>query len=263
MDELDRLRERTGTEVHGLLVGRSESRSLGRICTEVHDFLGGWDDAALMETLAVGGGRGSNRSLSSSSLASWKEKCGRCHYDHYSTVGGVWRPQNYGGVQPRIGWGGGIGRNRTPFVLSLQAKYSTFGDEESGNKRGGGGSGKKRKKKRTDSKWDNYDDDDNDNDGYTSSSSTDRNEVTEIDDNAGTSDDETTMTTTDDTPYDTRVTETTSSLLLAAADALTSEAWDPHSLSLEREQAEGSCWRYRGELRAAVERVAEGLVERD
>eukprot|EP00804_Cyclotella_cryptica_P024298 CCRYP_012573-RB/>CCRYP_012573-RB protein AED:0.05 eAED:0.05 QI:140/1/1/1/0.85/0.75/8/284/1255 len=39
MVKLERLREQTGVEIHGLLVGRKESAALSSLCTSVHDFL--------------------------------------------------------------------------------------------------------------------------------------------------------------------------------------------------------------------------------
>jgi len=41
--KLDALKQQTGTEVHGLLVGKRESESMNLLCTEVHDFLSDYD----------------------------------------------------------------------------------------------------------------------------------------------------------------------------------------------------------------------------
>lgn len=43
MEELDRLKDDTGMEVYGLLVGRKESKPLERLCTKVYDFLERYD----------------------------------------------------------------------------------------------------------------------------------------------------------------------------------------------------------------------------
>ena len=43
MEELNRLKEDTGMEIHGLLVGKTESDPLDFLCTKVHTFLGKYD----------------------------------------------------------------------------------------------------------------------------------------------------------------------------------------------------------------------------
>lgn len=43
MEELHHLKEETGMEIHGLLVGKSESEPLESLCTNVHNFLGRYD----------------------------------------------------------------------------------------------------------------------------------------------------------------------------------------------------------------------------
>ena len=43
MEALDRLKIRTGMEIHGLLVGKRESKPLSRLCTRTNDFLLGYD----------------------------------------------------------------------------------------------------------------------------------------------------------------------------------------------------------------------------
>ena len=41
--KLEALKQQTGMEIHGLLVGRKESESLNLLCTEVHNFLGNYE----------------------------------------------------------------------------------------------------------------------------------------------------------------------------------------------------------------------------
>jgi MoxR-like ATPase len=43
MEDLDRLKRRTGMEIHGLLVGKRDSETLSKLCTHVHDFLLGYE----------------------------------------------------------------------------------------------------------------------------------------------------------------------------------------------------------------------------
>jgi hypothetical protein len=43
LKDLDLLKRRTGMEIHGLLVGKSESKPLSKLCTHTHDFLIGYD----------------------------------------------------------------------------------------------------------------------------------------------------------------------------------------------------------------------------
>jgi hypothetical protein len=43
LEDLDHLKRRTGMEIHGLLVGKGESKPLSKLCTQTHDFLIGYD----------------------------------------------------------------------------------------------------------------------------------------------------------------------------------------------------------------------------
>lgn len=43
MQDLDRLKRRTGMQIHGLLVGKSESKPVSKLCTQTYDFLIGYD----------------------------------------------------------------------------------------------------------------------------------------------------------------------------------------------------------------------------
>jgi len=58
MEELDRLKEETGMEIHGLLVGKTESEPLERLCTKVYDFLERYD--ALSALIGRNSGRASS-----------------------------------------------------------------------------------------------------------------------------------------------------------------------------------------------------------
>lgn len=59
MKDLEMLRVNKGTQIHGLLIGKSESVPLTRICTETHDFLSQHDDY-----LAAAGSRPSRNPIS-------------------------------------------------------------------------------------------------------------------------------------------------------------------------------------------------------
>ena len=43
LKDLDLLKRRTGLEIHGLLVGKAESKPLSKLCTQIYDFLGHFD----------------------------------------------------------------------------------------------------------------------------------------------------------------------------------------------------------------------------
>ena len=58
--QLESLKQQTGMEIHGLLVGKRESESLNLLCNEVHDFLGNYD--GLSSFNAYAGSRTSSRS---------------------------------------------------------------------------------------------------------------------------------------------------------------------------------------------------------
>ena len=47
MKDLSLLKQRTGMQIHGLLVGKKESRPLEKLCTKTHDFLVGYEEALL------------------------------------------------------------------------------------------------------------------------------------------------------------------------------------------------------------------------
>jgi MoxR-like ATPase len=62
--------------------------------------------------------------------------------------------------------------------------------------------------------------------------------------------------------YNSLVDETVDAVRNAVIAAIQKEAWNATVLDDEK-RSEGSCWPYRGELQAAVERVGENLIERD
>ena len=55
MQDLARLKRRTGMQIHGLLVGKSESKPLSKLCTKVHDFLIGYDTLGVQAAARLGG----------------------------------------------------------------------------------------------------------------------------------------------------------------------------------------------------------------
>lgn len=67
MESLNRIRQNKGVQVHGLLVGRSESKPLERLCTQTHDFLTKYD---FVPTTKSSSSSSSSSSTSSTTLSS-------------------------------------------------------------------------------------------------------------------------------------------------------------------------------------------------
>jgi len=72
MEQLDTYRLKLGTQIHGLLIGKKESKPLSRICTATHDFLSQYDSPGFTST--VPGGSVSTRMGSARSLLAQRQR---------------------------------------------------------------------------------------------------------------------------------------------------------------------------------------------
>ncbi|GFH55543.1 hypothetical protein CTEN210_12019 [Chaetoceros tenuissimus] len=123
MEKLERLKLSKGVEIHGLIVGKKESKPLSKLCTEVHDFLLNYDiETSLLESRGLPMNLRSNSALYSSKSSS------------------------------RLGFGSRNYSQRKKATFTLRAKFSDY-DEGTGRK------GKKKGKKKRSSKWDDEKDD--------------------------------------------------------------------------------------------------------
>ena len=210
MEALDRLKLQQGVEVHGLLVGKSESRPLTRLCTNTHDFLLGYDTLAIIDSARFG---------SSTSLASMNSS--RRERERF------------------FGFSRYYGRRR--MEIALYAKKSKYD---------GGSYGQNRKKGRKNQgwedeengdyvlqeRWDPEDDEDDDGDNDVGSSANEKAYLGAVD-------------------------LALESLRTAVNEHLEAQRWLPEELEEEKHRGD-SCYTYQKELKAAVERVGEGLIER-
>ena len=204
MEALDSLKHRKGVEIHGLLVGKKESKPLSRLCTEVHDFLSGYENNFLR------GGRTSTSlgCFASNHAVGWHREAG---------------PPRFVRSRPAL-------RERA-FSFALRARSANDDDNHEWP-----GRPKKKKVRRnkvpSETDYDgNYAADEYEEDGSMVS------------------------------PYLENVENSLRLLKESAEVVLSKDIWKPDLLEKERE-APGSCWRYRNELRSAIDRVDDGLVER-
>jgi MoxR-like ATPase len=216
MEELDRLKLQRDVEVHGLLVGKHESKPLSRICCETHDFLIGYD------TFATLGAAHQNAGRSSSSLGLSR-----------NTMSSSARATGFFSSHR-------LGRPGT----CLRAKILPHEDEI---KR----SGKRRRKNKSDDEYDDYGYDD-----YV----LDETPAPEARESKRKSGNESTNLEGESTYLD-EVNNATQTLKEAARKQLELYFWNADEL-LEERESKTSCWEHQSELKAAVERVGEGLVER-
>ncbi len=214
MEALSHLKLRKGVEVHGLLVGKKESKPFSRLCTEVHDFLVDYDTQAIL-----GGGHVASATTRSAL--------------QYSSTQRILHRRRRGSIGFHH-----FGSHRHP-LSPLQAKHSKFDDDFRKTK-------KYRKKNRND--WDeDYDED------YMIQSTLGDEEYYDTEEEIGV-ENNTNSFTVDLKEHTKRIKE-------VAEYSLRAESWTPDLLLKERE-AERSCWKYVDELKAAVENISEGLVER-
>jgi hypothetical protein len=123
MEELGRLKRRTGLQVHGLLVGKSQSKALTRICTQTHDVLTKYE--TLLTMSGSGAGASTARELPA---ASWWQK--RTVFSSSSALAAITRWRGAHGNFLSINCRRKLGTATT----SLHAKYS--GDDDWGNTKG-------------------------------------------------------------------------------------------------------------------------------
>ncbi len=185
MDTLDIWKLRKGIEVHGLLIGKSESKPLSRICTTTHDFLSTYD----VPIIASGSARSVTRN----------------------------------------------GRIST----ALFAKKSSYDDIGPRN-------GKSKKSNGKRNKWE---DDMEENYDYDSTMSHEDSKDEHHERHLSADD------------FNGAVSEAVQLLRSAASKAIVKKSWTPTELEQEHDANE-ICWHAHAELRAAVKRVEDGLVER-
>mmetsp|Transcript_24947 Transcript_24947/g.36591 ORF Transcript_24947/g.36591 Transcript_24947/m.36591 type:complete len:891 (-) Transcript_24947:339-3011(-) len=279
MEELDGLKRRTGMEIHGLLVGKKESVPLEKLCTQVHDFLSYYDGLEGM--------------LRNSLMEQSKQEEQRD-----DLVMGNYRSSSYGGLSLAVP-AAASGRIQTRFsrtslqplrspysrtindcrerrcfrtpygikrnsLLTLRARYYDDDDGwEDNGRRGNTKKGKKKSKrgKGNDQQDRGYDYDDGTIDYNGGDNDDDDQDINKSDDNEenGTSNAAVTTTNAD---FNSRVQDATTKLRAAVDAAIQNNAYNA-AVEVERERgADESCWRYRSELKSAVRRVEEGLVER-
>ena len=194
MEKLDNLKIRKGVTIHGLLVGKRESKPLTRLATKTHDFLFDHDFSVptmIPPAVTSTALRSSNSGKTDSSPNSISSHIG----DH-----------------PGLPWGGSR-FNRSHSRGRMVSLYA--------------------KKKKNDSF-----DDDNDFDFSVIATGASSN------------------------PFVGEVEESLSQLKSAVKEDIDANAWPPESIEKER-LSDGSCWKYKGELQAAIARISEGLVERE
>lgn len=223
MQDLSLLKQRTGMQIHGLLVGKKESRPLEKLCTKTHDFLVGYEEA-----LSVGVTREALRApLRSSTMLSAVPR----------GVPSACRSISiYGQTQAF---------NRHPYTKrggrsKLFARYS---DDD-------GGSRIRSRKRKSGSNRGRLDDDEDDN----------------VWDNQPPNDnlyaDVNASEEQESGNFNLAVQEAVEKIKDEVEVAIGTKRWSAAVLVQER-NAKGSCWCYRDELKAAVELVGEGLIERE
>lgn len=205
MEDLHRLKRQTGMEIHGLLVGKNESKPLTMLCTETHDFLNRYDSLAGLAAV--------RRTTALSATSSAGQSSGNSHR------GSSWGSK----ILPKT-WMG-----RSDATVALFAK-------------------KKRNKRRFDDDYEYLEEQ------YS------RNEQRwdDTEDINGSGDE---LQTGADS-YNLEVDGAIKKLRKTVASSLQERLWDAAELDTEK-HAEGSFLRYRGELKSAVDRISEGLVERE
>jgi MoxR-like ATPase len=237
MEDLDRLRRRTGLQAHGLLVGKSESKPLTRLCTQTHDFLLKYD-----MLLTTGGSGADVETARGTPAMSRREKRVRFSSTSLSATA-RWR-SDYGNCLSTVG------RRKLGTTTSLYAKYGAA-DEDWGNTQGKtrNEGNKRRRLEEDDELWEEH------------SYSMQGTEDDEMDDMRY---DGKTLEPTPDTEssFNLRLEEAVETLVSSVATTLQNQEWKASELDAEKERS-ASCWPYRSELKAAVDRIADNLVERE
>eukprot|EP00547_Thalassionema_nitzschioides_P008787 CAMPEP_0194228370 /NCGR_PEP_ID=MMETSP0156-20130528/43337_1 /TAXON_ID=33649 /ORGANISM="Thalassionema nitzschioides, Strain L26-B" /LENGTH=1110 /DNA_ID=CAMNT_0038960881 /DNA_START=537 /DNA_END=3871 /DNA_ORIENTATION=- len=185
MEDLDRLKVRTGMEIHGLLVGNRHSKPLSKLCTHIHDFLINYETSNLV-----------SRPLSSSTKSDFSLPASK------------------------------LGR-RGNYLSIFSSRLGSYGWQSIKNR------GLKFPPSRVLCAKGNYEDE---------------NEIIGVKDE-----------TRDD--YNTEVQHATETLRRSVIEIKEKNTWQNSALDDEKKTKE-SCWRYQSELKAAIERIGENLVER-
>jgi MoxR-like ATPase len=219
MQDLDCLKRRTGMQIHGLLVGNSESKPISRLCTHTYDFLIRHDMLASSKQ---------SRRVGSTSLFALNQVNLSPFSPNLRQRG--WRTNQQGR--------GRLSCHVPRIATVLYAQYSQYSNAEDSN-----ASTRKRGKGRFDNGY--ILDDDDDNDLYYDSDEESKKSI------SGSSND-----------YKSRLEDAASLLRRNVEETMQANIWNSSELDLER-NAQESCWNYLDELKSAVERVGENLVERD
>ena len=223
MEELNILKLRKDVQVHGLLVGKSESLPMSKICCETHDFLTKYD------TLPSSGSVNRRPQTVMGSCFS------PTHSPHAISATRRMRKFFNSHRHPELKRMGSV----------LRAKMSRY-DED----------GRRTSKKKKSNKWknvyDNYDDE-----GYDSydddNSSFQSRKKQEVQDNSNSN-----WIVTED--FTNQVQEATNLIKQTAEEKVAMESW--RAEELEQEKSTNASLSHETELKAAVARVEEGLVER-
>lgn len=223
MNDLDRLKRRTGMQIHGLLVGKRESVPLSKLCTKTYDFLLGYDSLAVAALDAKGytGRRTLNtalkifhaqspRSTSRSSRFLWQQ--GKLFRSKFQTMGDCFR-----GGPPGL-WS--IARDFDAITLKKKgAKRGRFDDDE-------------------DDLWEM---------DYTEGRKTRPGNENAVQPNDG---------------FNDKVDEALGRLKMIVEKNISQKKRSKDDLEVEK-NSDYSCWKYRGELLSAIERISDNLVERE
>jgi len=281
LESLQRLRQRTGMEVHGLLVGKSESAPLEQLCSQTHNFLCNYDMlGGSQETGALPGLAGTSgalplapapRASSSSVPSSLRRSPPLSVRQACAGASGALLPHPKGTARATVGgwgllrgvqgWGKGLGRAGA--ATAMRAKASVYSDEgELISRRGGrGNKGRKQGRQQRYTREEEEDDDDEwigDDDAAGA--------LSEADDSESADDDEWAVSggsgNGDGGGFSSRAASAGGALAAAVAEVVEQGAWDARGLDAEKDAA-GSCWRFRDQLAVAVGKVSRGLVERE
>jgi MoxR-like ATPase len=246
MEALDRLKQRAGVQVHGLLVGKRESPPLSKLCTHIHKFLVGYE--ADIPTLARGT---PNTYTSQSRTALSSMAISESPMVRHASVCFVARLQKQRCSTFKSmdsGW------NRFNRITTKRASLTVLSARMPEYDNEGDWGGRDDRRKKNGGKRIVYDEAVSDDVGkyvYPEDEST-------VVSTGG----RTVVATFSSESYSTQTEEGARLIRESVATALKDQSWQPSSLDQEK-SAEDSCWRYRGELKSAIGRIAEGLVERD
>ncbi|CAB9501051.1 ATPase RavA [Seminavis robusta] len=226
MEKLERLKQRAGVQVHGLLVGKRESVPLAKLCTHIHDFLIGYD--TVMPAPATS-------SSARRSLGALQARIGHSQSTRHGSRPWGWHCT----FRARRGF---IDVNNRCHG-SLAAKFSRYDDDEDWG-------GRRKRRGGNERSYDVYDEDDKRDDEYTDRRYTD--DSIQVKENER----------GEPNGVETETQKAIESLRASVAETVRNQSWEPSSLD-EEKNVKNSCWLYRGELYQAVERISEGLVERE